>query len=116
MHVLSAQQTKPVPPPPAEPARSPFARTIAGTGLVEAKTENLNLGTPVSGVVMEVSVVAGHRVKAGAPLFRLDDRQWQAERHARKASLLAAQAKLTKLVQMPRPEEIPPLEAKVREA
>lgn len=116
MHVVTAQQEKPVPPPPAEPARTPFAKTIAGTGLVEATTENISIGTPVPGVVLEVSVKVGQEVKAGQPLFRLDDRQWKAERQWRQANLAAAEAKLMRLEQMPRPEEVTPMEAKVREA
>lgn len=116
MHVVTAQPDKPVPPPPVDPARTPFAKTIAGTGLVEPTTENISIGTPVPGVVLEVAVKVGQRVKAGEPLFRLDDRQWKADREWRKATLAAAQAKLSRLERMPRPEEIPPMEAKVREA
>ncbi|MEI7683525.1 MAG: HlyD family efflux transporter periplasmic adaptor subunit [Planctomycetota bacterium] len=116
MHAVTAQQEKPVPPPPVEPARSPFGKTIAGTGLVEPTTENISIGTPVPGVVLEVAVKVGQTVKAGQPLFRLDDRQWKADRQWRKATLASAQSKLARLESMPRPEEIPPLEAKVREA
>lgn len=116
LHVVRAQQEKPIPPPPVDPARSPYARTIAGTGLVEATTENISIGTHLAGVVREVPVKVGESVKAGTPLFRLDDRHLQAEKKSRTAMLAAAQAKLSRLESMPRPEEVTPMEAKVREA
>jgi HlyD family secretion protein len=116
MHVVKAQQEKPIPPPPAEPARTPFAKTIAGTGLVEPTTENISIGSQVPGTVIEVAAKIGQKLKVGDPLFRLDDRQPKADLEARKATLAAAEAKLAKLVAMPRAEEVPPLEARVREA
>lgn len=116
LHVVTAQPNKPTPPPPAEPARTPFSRTIAGAGLVEATTENISVGAPVPGVVLEVAAKVGQKVDAGDLLFRLDDRQWQAERRSRQAALTAAKSKLARLEQMPRAEELPPLEAKIREA
>ena len=115
-HVVVAESRKPAPPPPVEPARSPFQGTVAATGLVEARTENISIGTPTSGIVEEVFVKVGQTVKAGDPLFRLDDRQRKAELESRKAALESAKAKLAKLEKTPRPEEVPPLEAKFREA
>ncbi len=116
MHVVRAQQTTPPPPPVVEPARSPFARTVAGAGLVEAQTENIAVGTHLPGVVAEVFVKVGQPVKPGDALFRLDDRHLQAERKYREAALAAARAQLARLESMPREEELPPSEAKVREA
>jgi multidrug efflux pump subunit AcrA (membrane-fusion protein) len=51
------------------------------------------------------------RVKAGDLLFELDDRQLAAEREVRKAALASAKAQQTKLAEMPRQEELPPLRA-----
>lgn len=116
LHVVVAESRKPVPSPPAEPARSPFGRTVAGVGLVEARTENISVGTHVPGVVQEVLVKVGQKIEAGDPLFRLDDRQRRAEFAARAAAVDAARARLTKLERLPRPEEVPAAEAKVREA
>lgn len=115
-HVVVAESRKPVPPPPVEPARSPFQGTVAATGLVEARSENISIGSPTSGIVEEVFVKVGQTVKAGDPLFRLDDRQRKAELLSRQAALDSAKAKLAKLERQPRPEEVPPLEAKLREA
>src|SRR5262245_23119193 len=77
-HMLKAQQRLPKPPPPAPPARSPFASTIAGAGVIEARSENIAIGAALPGVVLEVYVPVedvGQQVPAGAPLFRVDDRQ-----------------------------------------
>lgn len=114
-HVVRAQQVPPKLEPPVAPARSPFGTGVAGAGIVEPKTENISIGTHLPGIVTEVLVKVGDKVRKGDPLFRLDDRALKAERRVRQAALQAAQAQLRKLQLMPRPEEIPPLEAKVRE-
>ncbi len=115
-HVVTAQQTPPAPSPPVEPTRSPYSRTLAAAGIVEPQSENIAIGSHLPGVVEEVFVVVGQEIKQGDPLFRLDDRQLQAERKYRIALLWSAEAQLSKLERMPRPEELPPSVAKVREA
>jgi multidrug resistance efflux pump len=115
-HVRRSRQTDFNPPPPVEPSRSPFGATVAGAGIVEAQTENISIGSPLPGVVVEVKVVVDQKVKAGDELFRLDDRALQAELKTRNATLLAAQADLTRLDNQPRTEQIPVQEAKVHEA
>src|SRR5437868_6992852 len=119
LHVVRASQTVPDPPPPAEPPRTPFGHTVAGAGIVEAQTENISVGSALAGVVLEVYVPVekvGQRVKAGDPLFRVDDRQLQAQLAYQQANLAAARAQLAKLEQQPRPEELPPSAAKVSTA
>lgn len=115
-HVVRAQQTPPKLDPPVLPARSPFGKGVAGAGLVEAQTENISVGSNLPGVVTDVYVKVGQKVKKGEKLFRLDDRALRAEWKVRQASLASATAQLGKLQQMPRKEEVPPLEAKVAEA
>jgi multidrug resistance efflux pump len=90
--------------------------TVAGAGVVEPLTENIAVGSPLPGVVVEVFVRVGDEVTAGQKLFRFDDRQLRAERIARQAALESARASLVKLRAMPRPEEVPIDEAKLREA
>jgi HlyD family secretion protein len=115
----------PLLPPPEQPSR--FRESIHGMGLVESQRENIPIGTPVPGVVMEVYVDGrpdyqpphkrvGDRVKKGEPLFRIDDRDLKAELQTREAALTAAQAQLRRLEQMPRAEDVPPAEAAVEEA
>jgi multidrug efflux pump subunit AcrA (membrane-fusion protein) len=70
----------------------------------------------VPGLVTQVLVKVGATVKQGDPLFKLDDRDLQAELIVRQSSLSTAKAKLEKLKNLPRPEDVPPAEAKVAEA
>jgi HlyD family secretion protein len=115
-HVVVADQEPPKLPPPVEPSRSPYRGPVAGAGVLEALTENIAVGSPLPGVVAEVFVRVGQDVKAGDPLFRLDDRSLKAELGARQATLASAQAALKKLEDQPRVEEKPIAEAKVQEA
>jgi HlyD family secretion protein len=116
LHVVRAQQVPADPEPAAQPARSPFRDTLAGSGIVESRSENISIGAPIPGVVVEVNVKVGQRVACGAPLFRVDDRPLRAEHAYRQAALESAQAQLAKLEALPRKEELPASAAKVREA
>jgi HlyD family secretion protein len=115
--VIQAQQlpppAKPIIEPPTRPDR---VRMIAGSGLVEARRENIPIGVNIPGVVTEVFVKKGEKVKAGAPLFRTDDRDFKSQLEVRLAELASAKAQLHKLVSAPRPEDIPPARAAVEEA
>jgi multidrug resistance efflux pump len=116
IHVVRAQQKLPKPPPPVEPARTPFGSTVAGAGIVEAVNENVSVGTALPGIVLEVYVPVedvGRVVQKGDPLFRVDDRQLKAQLEYNRANLEAAQAQLAKLEAQPREEEKPPSAAKV---
>src|SRR5919109_1594518 len=79
--VVLAHQTPPKP-PPIKPPRTPFGRTVAGAGIVEAETENISIGSALPGVVLEVYVPVekvGQIVKKGEPLFLVDDRALKAQ-------------------------------------
>jgi multidrug resistance efflux pump len=89
---------------------------VAGAGIIEASTENITIGTVVPGVVTRVHVKPGDTVKAGDPLFKVDDRSLVAELQVRQAALGQAKADLERLEQLPRPEDIPVTQAKVIEA
>src|SRR5262249_16385850 len=102
--------------PPSPPPTTDFQRTVSAVGLVEASTENIAVNTTVSGLVMRVYVKAGDVVKTGQPLFSLDDRDLRAEVESRRTALEVARSRVVRLEQSPRPEEIPPAEARVREA
>lgn len=128
-HVVQAQQKPPKPPPPLEPARTPFGRTVAGAGIVEARSQNIAIGSALPGVVLKVwspeelglsspsnlmawEALIGQYVKQGDPLFRVDDRHYRAMLSFHEANLASARAQLTKLEQMPRPEELAVSKAK----
>ena len=89
---------------------------IAGSGLVEARRENIPIGVNIPGVVTEVFVKKGEKVKAGAPLFKTDDREFKSMLAVREAELAASKAQLHKLIVSPRPEDIPPARAAAQEA
>ena len=71
-------------------ANAPFTSYIFGPGIVEASTENIAIGTPVSGIVTAVHVKWGDRVRSGAPLFKIDTRDLEAQ-------LLPANAKVKEM-------------------
>lgn len=114
--VRSESEEKPAAKPAASPARSTFETSVAGSGIIEASTRNIAIGTHVPGIVTKVYVEAGSRVKVGDPLFGIDDRIVRAEKAVREANAKTARQTLSRLEQMPRPEQRPPLEAKVAEA
>ena len=91
-------------------------RAIAGAGLIEAKRENIPIGTLVAGVVTEVYVKRGDMVKKGNPLFRLDDRDLKAQLLVAEANLAAAKAQYDRLKAAPQQGDIPTSEAAVEEA
>src|SRR5262245_8514671 len=110
-HVNRESQTAPGTTPPEYPARSPYEHRIAAAGVVEARTENIAIGAALAGLVLDVYVPsdrAGTHVTAGQPLFRVDDRHLKAQLEVAKAQLALAEARLAKLVNQPRPEELPP--------
>ena len=102
--------------PPSPPPTPVVQGSVGAVGLVEASSENIAVSVPVQGMVTRVYAKAGDHVAQGQKLFAIDDRDLQAELGLRRSSLAMAQAKLDKLLRSPRPEEIPPAEAKVKEA
>ncbi len=88
--VQAEQRT--MPPPPTAPPEKPYASTIAATGILEAMSENVEIGVPQPGIVTEVFVKVSAEVKEGDPLFKLDDRELQAQLLIGRASLLVNKA------------------------
>ena len=89
-----ARPDSPVRPPPVAPAVKPGARAIAAAALVEAVRENTALGVPVPALIKSVEVKVWDKVKAGAPLLRLDDTDLQAALVSLRAAVAAADADL----------------------
>ncbi len=93
----SVARTQPVrspEPPPIEPPATPFAESVAAAGLVEANTENIAIGSHLSGVVAQVPVRVGQTVAAGDPLFVLDDRHLRAALLLARGKLASAKARV----------------------
>ncbi|GAC1437669.1 MAG: hypothetical protein NVS1B11_21170 [Terriglobales bacterium] len=76
--------------PVFQPAETPYYSYIFGPGIVEASSENISIGTPVPGIVMAIYVTWGEQVKRGAPLFKIDTRDLDAQ-------LLPARAKVNEV-------------------
>lgn len=103
-------------PPVIEPPRAPFEAFVAGSGLIEASTRNIEVGTPVGDIVTAVHAEVGKAVRAGEPLFEVDSRDLRAELDVRRAQASVARERLAKLKMGTRPEQIPPARAKLAEA
>ncbi|MBI5788751.1 MAG: secretion protein HlyD [Candidatus Schekmanbacteria bacterium] len=114
--VIAGSKEVPAMLPPAQPSKAPYPAYIAGAGIIEAETENIAVGTPLSGIVKEIKVAAGQKVHKNEPLFLLDDRNQKAETMVRRAALNTAQEKLIRLKSLPRIEDVAPMQARVNEA
>ena len=95
--VVRGNQPTPVAAPVAQPARAPFETFVAGSGIIEAATENIAVGTPVSGIVTAIDVKWGDLVRAGDPLFKIDDRDLQANLLVAQANVKLAEANLAQV-------------------
>jgi HlyD family secretion protein len=115
-HVYRANQPLPQAEPPMAPVVAPEGHALAASGVVEPTTEDVAIGTHVSGVIERVYVSAGDRVAVGDALFRIDTRQADAELAVREADLADAEAQLHRLRSLPRPEALPASAARVHEA
>jgi multidrug efflux pump subunit AcrA (membrane-fusion protein) len=95
--VIEGDKTPSVVLPPFQPARAPFDAYVAGVGMVESSTENIAIGTPVSGIVSAVYAKWGDHVTTGDPLFKIDDRDLQGQLLVAAAKVKEAEANLAKL-------------------
>ena len=115
--VLKARESEPVAAPlMSPPTQSSFQKTIAGAGIIEARLENIPVGSPVQGVVWEVFVKVKDQVKQGDPLFRVDDRELKADLEVREASLASAIASAERANAAPAVGDIAIAEAAIDEA
>ena len=77
--VLIGNRQPPASQPAAQSPKAPFASYVAGAGIIEASTGNIVVGTPVSGIVVELYVNTDSQVNAGDKLFKIDDREQRAQ-------------------------------------
>jgi RND family efflux transporter MFP subunit len=90
--VIKGNKVIPPAPPVAEPAKTPYQTFVAGSGIVEASTENIAIGTEIAGLVAKIYVQIGTHVKAGDPLFTIDDRATRAQLAQQEAAVQVAEA------------------------
>ena len=74
----------------------PFSSYVEGTGIIEASTGNIAIGTPVPGIVAQINVTWGQQVEARTPLFSIDDTDVKAQLLPAHAAVMQAQADLDK--------------------
>ncbi|MCZ7648455.1 MAG: HlyD family secretion protein [Planctomycetota bacterium] len=115
-HARRSVEAKSIPELPGEVARNPYARGIAGAGLIEPRSENVIVGAPEAGLVLKVFVTEGQAVKAGDPLFKLDTRGLEADREVQRAALASAEAERARVAAYRRSEDEPLLTAALGKA
>jgi multidrug efflux pump subunit AcrA (membrane-fusion protein) len=89
---VHATETAVIPPPPVTPPEKPYTQGIAGTGILEARAENVLIGVPVPGLVEKVFVKVSDTVKEGQPLMKIDDRELSAQLLTQQASVEVSKA------------------------
>jgi RND family efflux transporter MFP subunit len=94
--VIIGNASPPAAPAPLPSAQSPFENYVAGTGLIEASTGNIAIGTPVSGIVDAIYAKWGEWVSIGQPLFKLEARDLSAQLEVANARVEEAEANLAK--------------------
>src|SRR5258708_2324109 len=92
--VVSGSRATVPAPAVADPAQPPYQAFVAGSGIVEASTENIAIGTQLPGIVSKIYVQIGSRAKTGDPLFTIDDRAQRAELTTRQAAVQVADDQL----------------------
>lgn len=113
--VLDSPESSGTPSAPPSP-RIPYAAYVAGAGLVEARQENIPIGTPVAGIVTAIPVRWGDQVKPGDVLFQIDDRDLQAQLPPALAKVKQSEAALSQAsMQLKLAESVPDARAVSRE-
>src|SRR5262249_2382639 len=92
---LNGQST--IAPPPIEPSPKPYEVSVAASGIIEALSENVSIGVPEAGLVTTVQVKVWDSVQQGQPLFKLDNRELQAQLAVNEANATVAEATLRRL-------------------
>lgn len=91
LNQIKAQETV-IPPPPVKPPEKPEGTRLAATGIIEAREENVAIGTPIAGLVTKVLVKVSQQVQKDDPLMQLDDRELQAQLVKTQATVAVNQA------------------------
>jgi multidrug resistance efflux pump len=102
--------------PLSAPPERAYPHAVAAVGLVEPASELIAIAPRVPGWIQSVHVATGQAVKAGDPLFTLDDADLRAELALRDQAALVSETRLARLRASPRPEDVPIARAAVAEA
>lgn len=108
--------------PPAPPEvnfphpLAPFKSYISGLGIVEASSNNIAIGAPINRLIEKILVHVGQEIRKGEVLFTLENQDLQVELAARKIDYEITKAKLQKMEELPRSEDIAAAEAAFKSA
>lgn len=108
--------TPPDVPPERQPPVNPFPKGVVALGTVECAKREAIIASPLTGVVVRVHRQVGESVRAGDPLFELDDRAIRAELVRAQAGIGVRQAAIERWRALPRQEDLPPLRSAVARA
>jgi multidrug efflux pump subunit AcrA (membrane-fusion protein) len=89
--VISARRPQAAP-PIAPPAQSSYDERIAGAGLIEAASRNINVAPPIPGQVVAIFVKENDVVGRGAKLYQIDDRETRSKIGSADANIARAEA------------------------
>lgn len=76
---------------------NPYQNAVYGLGIVESVNENVMIAPPMPGLAIEVTAKVGEEVQKGDALYRLDDRDLQAQLVVEEAKMGVAKANLKRL-------------------
>ena len=91
--------------PPQMPAKAASPELIAGPGRVEPVSEDIKIGSELSGKLHSVTVEEGDSVRKGQVLAVLENDDYRAEVLSAEAEVGAKQATLRKVINGARPQE-----------
>jgi HlyD family secretion protein len=71
------------------PPMSKYIQSVAGIGIIEPKSELINIGVEIPGIVRNIAIKVGDTVEKGAVLFELDQRDINAQIKTLEAKLIS---------------------------
>ena len=113
--VVASRRTHELTPPSAASVRN-TPRMIAGPGRVEPSSEDIKIGSELSGRLKSVNVEEGDAIQRGQVLAELENADYRAQVESARANVIAKQAVLRKVINGARRQERDEAESSVNEA
>lgn len=113
--VVASRRTHELTPATAASARN-TPRTIAGPGRVEPSSEDIKIGSELSGRLKVVNVEEGDAIRRGQVLAELENADYRAQVDSARANVIAKQAMLRKVINGARRQERDEARSSVNEA
>jgi len=80
---------------PLATMKVPFTKFIAGTGVVEADSKNIFVGSQVNGVIKKIFVQSGDKIRRSQQLFEIDASKKKAQLSILEAAVKVSQIKFS---------------------